>query len=81
MHSSVTMIGRSNSAMLVLLDLSAAFDNLVLIIYFVFLRNYVGMYVIRSYFSNRTQRVQIENDLSAFAHNLLRLDIHNLSVI
>ena len=35
----VTTISRGNGAMLVLLDLSADFDKLIMIIYFVFLRN------------------------------------------
>ena len=57
----------------VLLDLSAAFDtidhdNLVCI-----LEKYVGicgdtLKLIKSYFSNRTQRVQIDNVLSDFAN-------------
>ena len=69
----VTTIGRGNRAMLVLLDLSAAFDtidhdNLICII-----EKYVGicgdaLKLIKSYFSNRTQRVQINNVLSDFSN-------------
>ena len=69
----VTTIGRGNGAMLVLLDLSAAFhtidhDNL-----FCILEKYVGicgnaLKLIKSYFSNRTQRVQIDYVLSDFAN-------------
>ena len=69
----VTTIGRGNGAMLVLFYLSAAFhtidhDNLICI-----LEKYVGicgnaLKLIKSYFSNRTQRVQIDNVLSDFAN-------------
>ena len=59
----VTTIGRSNGAMLVLLDLSAAFDT---IDHFCILEKYVGicgnaLKLIKSYFSNRTQRVLIDD--------------------
>ena len=70
----ITTIGRGNGAMLVLLDLSAAFDsidhdNLL----FCILEKYVGicgnaLKRIKSYFSNRTQRVQIDDVLSDFAN-------------
>ena len=61
----VTTIGRGYGAMLVLLDLH---DNL-----FCILEKYVGicgnaLKLIESYFSNRTQRVQIDNVLSDFAN-------------
>ena len=64
----VTTIGRGNGAMLVLLDLSAAFDNLCCIF-----KKYVGicgkaLKLIKSCISNRTQRVQIDNVLSDFAN-------------
>ena len=69
----VTTVGRGNGAMLVLLDLSAAFDtidhdNLVCI-----LEKYVGicghaLKLIKSYFSNCTQHVQIDDVLSDFAN-------------
>ena len=69
----VTDIGRGNGAMLVLLDLSADFgtinhDNL-----FCILEKYVGicentLKLIKSYFSNRTQHVQIDNVLTYFAN-------------
>ena len=47
--------------------------QLILIICFVYSKKYIGMCgnalkLIKSYFSNRTQRVQIDNDLSDFAN-------------
>ena len=68
----VTTIGRGNGAMLVLLDLSAAFDTIDHDNLFCILEKYVGicgnaLKLIKSYFSNRTQRVQIDNILSDFA--------------
>ena len=61
----VTTIGRGNGAMLVLLDLSAAFDTIDHDNLFCILEKYVGicgnaLKLIKSYFSNRTQRVQID---------------------
>ena len=61
----VTTIGRGNGAMLVLLNLSAALDTIDHDNLFGILEKYVGIYgnalkYIKSYFSNRTQRVQIE---------------------
>ena len=69
----VTTIGRGNGAMLVLLDLSAAFDTIDHDNLFCILEKYVGicgnaLQLIKSYFSNRTQRVQIDNVLSDFAN-------------
>ena len=69
----VTTIGRGNGAMLVLLDLSAAFDTIDHDNLFCILEKYVGicgnaLKLIKSYFSNRTQRVQIDNVLSDFAN-------------
>ena len=69
----VTAIGRGNGAMLVLLDLSAAFDTIDHDNLFCILEKYVGicgnaLNLIKSYFSNRTQRVQIDNVLSDFAN-------------
>ena len=69
----VTTIGRGNGAMLVLLDLSAAFDTIDHDNLFCILEKYVGicgnaLKLIKSYFSNRTQRVQIDNVLSDIAN-------------
>ena len=69
----VTTIGRDNGAMLVLLDLSAAFDTIEHDNLFCILEKYVGicgnaLKLIKSYFSNRTQRVQIDNVLFDFAN-------------
>ena len=69
----VTTIGRDNGAMLVLLELSAAFDKIDHDILFCILAKYVGicgnaLKLIKSYFSNRTQRVQIDDISSDFAN-------------
>ena len=69
----VTTIGKGNGAMLVLLDLSAAFDTIDHDNIFCILEKYVGirgnaLKLIKSYFSNRTQRVQIDDVLSDFAN-------------
>ena len=69
----VTTIGRGNGAMLVLLDLSAAFDTIDHDNLFCILEKYVGicgnaLKLIKSYFSNRTQRFQIDDVLSDFAN-------------
>ena len=62
--------------MLVLLDLSEAFYTIVYYNQFCILEKYVGIYgnalkLIKSYFSNRTQRIQINYVLSDFA-NIIR---------
>ena len=72
----VTTIGRGNGAMLVLLDLSAAFDTIDHDNLFCILEKYVGirgnaLKLIKSYFSNRIQRVQIDDVLSDFANIIL----------
>ena len=69
----VTTIGKGNGAMLVLLDLSAAFDTIDHDNLFCILEKYVGicgnaLKLSKSYVSNRTQRVQIDNVLSDFAN-------------
>ena len=68
----VTTVGKGNGAMLVLLDLSAAFDTIDHVILFEILLKYVGfrgkaLDLIKSYYSDRTQRVQIDGILSEFA--------------
>ena len=69
----VTTIGKGNGVMLVLLDLSAAFDTIDRDNLFCILEKYVrisgnALQLIKSYFSNRTQHVQIDNVLSDFAN-------------
>ena len=69
----VTTIGRGNGDMLVLLDLSAAFDIIDQDNLFCILEKYVGicgnaLKLIKSYFSNRTQFVQIDDVLSDFSN-------------
>ena len=69
----VTTIGRGNGAMLVLLDLSAAFDIIDHNNLFCILEKYVAICgnavkLIKPYFSNRTQRVQIDYVLLDFAN-------------
>ena len=64
----VTTVGRGNGAMLVLLYLSAAFDTINHYNLFCILEKYVGIYgnalkLIKSHFSNCTQRVQIDDVL------------------
>ena len=68
----VTTIGKGNGAFLVLLDLSAAFDTIDHDNLFYMLERYVGirgnaLRLIKSYFSGRSQRVQIDGILSDIA--------------
>ena len=65
-------IGKGNGNLLVLLDLSAAFDTIDHVILFAILKKYTGfdgnaLKLIMCYFSDRTQRVQIDGTLSEFA--------------
>ena len=68
----VTTVGKGNGSFLVLLDLSAAFDTIDHDNLFYILEKYVGiggsaLRLIRSYFSDRTQRVQIDSIMPDFA--------------
>ena len=68
----VTTVGKGNGSFLVLLDLSAAFDKIDHDHLFYILEKYVriggsALRLIRSYFTDRTQRVQIDDILSDFA--------------
>ena len=68
----VTTVGKGNESFLVLLDLSAAFDTIDHDNLFYILEKYVGiggsaLRLIRSYFCDRTQRVQIDGIMSDFA--------------
>ena len=68
----VTTVGIGNGSFLVLLDLSAASDTIDHDNLFYILEKYVGisgsaLRLIRSYFSDRTQRVQIYGIMSDFA--------------
>ena len=67
----VTTVGKGNGSYLVLLDLSAAFDTIDHDNLFYILEKYVeiggsALRLIRSYFSDRTQRVQIDGIMSDF---------------
>ena len=68
----VCAVGKGNGSFLVLSDLSAAFDTIDHDNLFYILKKYVGisgsaLRLIRSYFSDHTQRVQIDGIMSDFA--------------
>ena len=69
----VTMVGKGNGSYLVLLDLSAAFDTIDHNTLFVILEKYVGitgsaLQLLKSYFSDRSQRVLIDDVMSGAAN-------------
>ena len=68
----VITVGKGNGSFLVLLDLSAVFETIDHDNLFYILEKYVGiggsaLRLIQSYFSDRTQRVQIDGIMSDFA--------------
>ena len=69
----ITMVGKGNGSYLVLLDLSAAFDTIYHDTFFVILEKYVGitgsaLQLLKSYFSDRSQRVLIDDVMSGAAN-------------
>ena len=69
----VITIGKGNGSLLVLLDLSAAFDTIDHDNLFMILEKFVGisgsaLQLIKSYFADRTQRVVLDGILSRFAN-------------
>ena len=69
----VTMVGKGNGSYLVLLDLSAPFDTINHDTLFVILDKYIGitgsaLQLLKSYFSDRSQRVLIDNVMSGVAN-------------
>ena len=69
----VTMVGKGNGSYLVLLDLSAAFDTIDYDTLFVILDKYIritgsGPQLLKSYFSDRSQRVLIDDVMSGVAN-------------
>ena len=69
----VTMVGKGNGSYLVLLDLSAVFDTIDHDTLFVILEKYVGipgsaLQLLKSYFSDRSQRVLIDDVMSGAAN-------------
>ena len=68
----VTMVGKGNGSYLVLLDLSAAFNTIGHDTLFVILEKYIGitgsaLQLLKSYFSDRSQRVLIDDVMSGVA--------------
>ena len=69
----VTMVGKRNGSYLVLLDLSAAFETIDHDTLFVILHKYIGItgsvvQLLESYFSDRSQRVFIDDVMSGVAN-------------
>ena len=69
----VTIIGKDNGSYLFLLDLSAAFDTIDHDTLFVILEKYVGitgssLQLLKSYFSDRSHRVLIDDVMSGVAN-------------
>ena len=69
----VTMIGKGNGSYLVLLDLSAEFDTINRDTLFVIIEKYIGitgsaLQLLKSYFSDRSQRMLIDDVMSGIAN-------------
>ena len=69
----VTMVGKGNGSYLALLDLSTAFDTIDHDTLFVILEKYVGitgsaLQLLKSYFSDRSQRVLIDDGMAGAAN-------------
>ena len=69
----VTMVGKGNGSYLVLLDLSAAFDTIDHDTLFVIFEKYIGitgsaLQLLKSHFSDRSQRVLIDDVMSGVAN-------------
>ena len=67
------MVGKSNGSYLVLLDMSAAFDTIDHDTLIVILQKYVGitgsaLQLLKSYFSDRSQRVLIDDVMPGVAN-------------
>ena len=67
------MVGKGNGSYLVLQDLSAAFDTIDHDTLFVILEKYIGitdsaLQLLKSYFSDRSQRVLIDDVMSGVAN-------------
>ena len=73
LHGGHSMVGKRNGSYLVLLDLSDAFDTIDHDTLFVILDKYIGitgsaLQLLKSYFSDRSQRVLIDDVMSGVAN-------------
>ena len=69
------MVGKGNGSYLVLLDLSTAFDTIDHDTLFVILETYIGLtgsalQLLKSYFSDRSRRVLIDDVMSGVTNNV-----------